>query len=172
MLRICDVLRKDHSKINKEVMKIIPVLTIGITVLAFSFNAALAGSGSSTPLTSSSKQETQPKGTISVISATYGANCTKKSVKGNVTDHLKITCNGQSLCEYKVDVGKIGDPFYGCAKTYVAEYSCGGKTLKAELAAEASYQTEPLILTCGTASKSTTKTSTKAVKPATTGDKQ
>src|SRR5688572_9763231 len=88
-------------------------------------------SDASTPASASAVKDAIAKGAIKVICATYGSNCSKKSVKGNVTDHLKSTCDGKKTCEYKVEVNKIGDPFYGCPKTYVAEYSCSGKKLQA-----------------------------------------
>lgn len=136
-------------------MNKISMLTIVFATASFFAGAALATSESSTAL-KSSKKLTAPKGTINVLSATYGENCTKKSVKGNATNHIKFTCNGKTTCDYKVEVNNIGDPFFGCPKTYVVEYSCGDKTIKADLPAEASYQPNPLKLSC----EKTTNTST------------
>jgi hypothetical protein len=83
----------------------------------------------------------QAKGadTITVVSGTYGGNC--KAPAGNKTSFLAKACNGKTECSYKIDVSTIGDPAYGCAKTYVAEWRCGSSTAihSASAPAEAGY---------------------------------
>ena len=76
---------------------------------------------------------------ITVVSGTYGGNC--KAPAGNKTSFLAKACNGQTVCSYKVDVTVLGDPAYGCAKTYVAEWRCGSSTAihTASAPAEAGY---------------------------------
>lgn len=59
---------------------------------------------------------------IDVISASYGQNC--GASYGNVTAHLASACEGKAVCEYVVDVNVLGDPAYGCAKNYIAEWRC------------------------------------------------
>lgn len=77
-------------------------------------------------------------GAISVVSGTYGGNCGQAT--GNKTDALARTCNGRASCDYRVDHTVIGDPAPGCAKTYVAVWSCGGQTTqRVTLSAEAGF---------------------------------
>jgi hypothetical protein len=63
-----------------------------------------------------------PPPAIRVVQATYGANC--GIGRGNVTGHLAGACNGRLDCAYSVYWQVIGDPAFGCAKTYEAEYTC------------------------------------------------
>ena len=72
-------------------------------------------------------------GRITVVSATYGGNCSQKTCKwggksmanavasGNVTGHTAAACNGRKHCVYEVDyfdpdtfasIGVIADPVY------------------------------------------------------------
>ena len=60
---------------------------------------------------------------IHVVAGSYGQNC--RAAYGNVTPHLQQSCEGQSVCAYRVDYKVIGDPAYGCQKDYVAEWRCG-----------------------------------------------
>jgi hypothetical protein len=60
---------------------------------------------------------------IHVVAGSYGQNC--RAARGNVTPHLQQSCDGQSVCAYRVDYKVIGDPAYGCQKDYVAEWTCG-----------------------------------------------
>ena len=65
----------------------------------------------------------QRRHAIHVVAGSYGENC--RAPHGNTTAHLQQACEGQSSCAYRVDYKVIGDPAYGCAKSYVAEWSCG-----------------------------------------------
>jgi hypothetical protein len=78
------------------------------------------------------------KGNMRIVSATYGLNC--GAPRGNVTTQLADFCNDTAICEYTIDVNKIGDPRRGCPKDYQAEYRCGGFVLSrsASVPAEAS----------------------------------
>jgi hypothetical protein len=74
-------------------------------------------------------QAPQRQGSIQVVAGTYGGNCPRekfgdKIARGNVTAALAAACNGKDVCDYRVDYTKIGDPAYGCRKTYVAEWRC------------------------------------------------
>ncbi len=62
-------------------------------------------------------------GKIKVVAGTYGQNCGVS--KGNKTEHLASECNGKTKCEYVVNTFVIGDPYFGCAKNYIAEWNCG-----------------------------------------------
>ncbi|HEX8822385.1 MAG TPA: hypothetical protein VF794_20835, partial [Archangium sp.] len=60
--------------------------------------------------------------TITVTAGTYGGNC--GTSRGNVTSALRTACTGKALCDYVVDYRVLGDPAPGCAKDYVAEWTC------------------------------------------------
>ena len=85
---------------------------------------------------------------IKIISATYGGNC--GIATGNATGHISRQCNGKSRCEYTVDHKVIGDPAYGCAKTYVVRYRCGtsSKVRIKSLTPEAGWGDKSVVLTC------------------------
>jgi len=38
---------------------------------------------------------------------------------------LRGACNNEKSCSYQINTSNIGDPSFGCAKTYIAEYKCG-----------------------------------------------
>ena len=80
-----------------------------------------------------------PPGSIQVVAATYGGNCGQP--RGNVSGYLAAACDGLRHCGYKVDYRVIGDPAYGCSKTYVAEWTCPGspQILRVQALAEAGY---------------------------------
>jgi hypothetical protein len=141
-------------------MKKRSILMSALFLMFFSAGDALATSTYTTAGTSANTSKSiSSKGTIAVASATYGANCTKKSVKGNATNHLKVACDGKTKCEYIVATSNIGDPFPGCKKDYAIEYSCGGKALKVSLPAEAAAQ-PPVVLNCEGTSKSSKSSAT------------
>jgi hypothetical protein len=84
---------------------------------------------------------------ILVVSGTYGVNC--GAPHGNVTQHLADACNGRKRCEYIVDYEVIGDPVWGCGKTYVAEWKCSenGQVFRTKLSPEAGYR-KTAVLFC------------------------
>lgn len=89
---------------------------------------------------------------IQVLAGTYGGNCPAQEFstgRGNVTPKLSEACDGKTTCSYTVDYNVLGDPSVGCAKTYVAEWTCGdsGRVRRAEAAAEAGYGST-VELTC------------------------
>lgn len=86
--------------------------------------------------------------TIQIISATYGKNC--GAAKGNATSHIGSHCNGKLECNYTVDHKIIGDPSFGCAKTYVVQYRCNNNpnVLKESLSAEAGWGNKAVKLRC------------------------
>jgi uncharacterized repeat protein (TIGR01451 family) len=61
---------------------------------------------------------------IQVQSATYGGNC--GAPQGNATWSVAPSCNGLASCDYTVDYHVLGDPAPGCAKDFVAQWTCGG----------------------------------------------
>ncbi|MBI5017158.1 MAG: hypothetical protein HZB55_16945 [Deltaproteobacteria bacterium] len=86
-------------------------------------------------------------GRITVLAGTYGGNCGVP--RGNVTAHLAGKCNGRARCEYLIDYQVIGDPAFGCAKNYVAEWTCPGDrdARKVSAAPEAGYR-KAVSLSC------------------------
>lgn len=87
-----------------------------------------------------------PAGGIQVVGATYGRNCGAPS--GNQTANLGTACNGRARCPYRVDYRAIGDPAYGCAKDYVADWTCGDARVRRTTAApEAGFGSE-IVLQC------------------------
>ena len=85
---------------------------------------------------------------IRIESATYGGNC--GATWGNVTHHIARQCNGKSKCRYTVDHKVIGDPAYGCAKTYTVRYRCGNnpQVFEKALTAEAGWGDKAVLLEC------------------------
>jgi hypothetical protein len=59
---------------------------------------------------------------IEIIDGTYGANC--GAMTGLNTAHIQATCEGKLTCEYRVDIGLLGDSAPGCMKNYVVNYRC------------------------------------------------
>ncbi len=78
-------------------------------------------------------------GKITVVAGTYGGNCNQQ--RGNKTEFLAKVCDGQSTCDYKVEVSVIGDPVVGCRKDYVADWRCGTSNVirRATAAPEAGF---------------------------------
>ena len=76
---------------------------------------------------------------IHIVAGTYGQNC--RAAYGNKTPHLQQSCEGHTRCVYRVDYKVIGDPAYGCAKDYIAEWRCGDEpgVRRAVAAPEAGY---------------------------------
>jgi len=59
---------------------------------------------------------------IVAVTGTYGGNCRRPV--GNDTLALSQTCRGRDHCSYRIDTHRIGDPAFGCAKDYVARWTC------------------------------------------------
>lgn len=72
---------------------------------------------------------------IEIISAIYGSNCGLTA-----SNDLRIVnlCSGDLTCEYRVDVGYLGDTAPGCNKAYTVTYRCepGGPVFTARQSAE------------------------------------
>jgi len=85
---------------------------------------------------------------IQIISATYGGNC--GAAIGNATSHISSHCNGKLECNYTVDYRVIGDPSYGCEKTYLVQYRCNDNpnALDKSLSAEAGWGDKTVKLRC------------------------
>jgi hypothetical protein len=86
------------------------------------------------------------RGNLRIVSATYGLNC--GAPRGNVTTQLADFCNDTAICEYTIDVSKLGDPSRGCAKDYQAEYQCGGFMLSKSASVSAEANGKVVRLQC------------------------
>ena len=72
---------------------------------------------------------------IQVVEATYGMNCKDYNVKppnqnkvalGNATAAVTRACEKKSReCKFKIEVGELGDPAYGCDKGFSVGWRCG-----------------------------------------------
>jgi hypothetical protein len=90
-------------------------------------------------------------GSLSIVNASYGANCNPK-LQGNEDNNLTIACSTtapQGYCNYFVNVNVIGDPAPNCAKDYLAFYSCNENIRYTHIPAEANGST--LVLNCSAA---------------------
>jgi hypothetical protein len=89
-----------------------------------------------------------PRPEIAIVQATYGGGACGAPA-GNVTPALARTCDGKADCTYKVDPSVLGDPKFGCAKTFEVIWRCPGeeKVRRVELPGEAAFG-GPAELTC------------------------
>lgn len=87
------------------------------------------------------------KSTIKAVIGTYGNNCGAKP--GNATAQVARACDGQTLCEYKIDPAALEDPAPDCAKNFTVEWKCGtGATVYAVSMPADAVRGEPLRLAC------------------------
>lgn len=97
-------------------------------------------------------------GTVSVVTASYGANC-RPALRGKLTSVIAAACTGNASCTYTVCVCGtascagvcLPDPAPGCAKAFNATYRCSGDAAGtplrvAYIPAEANLATA--LLTC------------------------
>lgn len=75
--------------------------------------------------------------TITVLTASYGANVNATLAANNATDDIKQTCDGKIRCNYVIDFNIIGDPFPGVKKAYEVRYTCGSGTKRSSVPPEA-----------------------------------
>jgi hypothetical protein len=83
---------------------------------------------------------------ISVLAAFYGQSC--GAAHANVTAQVKAKCDNQTNCQYRVDVGSLGDPAPNCPKNFVVLFGCTGQppARLVQLPAEATGRTA--VLSC------------------------
>lgn len=60
---------------------------------------------------------------IKVVAGTYGRHCGAKP--GNATVQVARACDGQAVCQYKIDTATLEDVAPACAKDFTAEWKCG-----------------------------------------------
>jgi hypothetical protein len=72
----------------------------------------------------------QRRNGVNVIEATYGGitvpifNDCPDIAPGNVTAPVHAACQGQKTCVFQVDQNVIGDPAFGCWKSFEVTYQC------------------------------------------------
>ena len=83
---------------------------------------------------------------ITVLTALYGQSC--GAAHANVTAQVKLRCDRQASCQYRVEVGTLGDPAPNCPKNFVVLFGCPGQTpvRLVQLPGEASGRTA--VLSC------------------------
>lgn len=84
--------------------------------------ASPVGTGPADKVVDGEKANTA-KSAIKMVTGTYGRNCGAKS--GNTTNQVARVCDGQPVCDYKVDPSVLEDPAPNCAKEFTAEWKCG-----------------------------------------------
>jgi hypothetical protein len=63
---------------------------------------------------------------VNVLTAWYGQSC--GTAHGNVTSHVKASCDGKQACNYAVNLQVVGDSAPGCRKNFIVLYACSGRT--------------------------------------------
>jgi hypothetical protein len=63
---------------------------------------------------------------VNVLTAWYGQSC--GTAHGNVTSHVKASCDGKQTCNYAVNLQVVGDSAPGCRKNFIVLYACSGQT--------------------------------------------
>jgi hypothetical protein len=63
---------------------------------------------------------------VNVLTAWYGQSC--GTAHGNVTSHVKASCDGKQACNYAVNLLVVGDSAPGCRKNFIVLYACSGQT--------------------------------------------
>jgi hypothetical protein len=85
-------------------------------------------------------------GSVSVMEATYGANCGAKP--GNLTAYVVKTCGQTPRCSLPIDVSKMGDPAPGCVKNFSVKYSCRKNSSVRDASASPEASGKTLDLNC------------------------
>jgi len=86
---------------------------------------AMATPGGALPAdkTGANEKTENAKSAIRVVTGTYGRNCGAKP--GNATTQVARACDGQAVCQYKIDTATLEDAAPACAKDFTAEWKCG-----------------------------------------------
>ena len=74
---------------------------------------------------------------MSGVSGTYGGNC--GAGDGNATRAVDTFCEGRSGCTFQIKAEELGDPAPGCARDFVAVWTCGGESRRATVPPEAGF---------------------------------
>lgn len=110
---------------------------------------AMATPGGAIPAdkTGANEKTENAKSTIKVVTGTYGRNCGAKP--GNATTQVARACDGQAVCQYKIDTATLEDATPNCARDFAAEWKCGtAATVYAVTMPAGAMQGEQLRLSC------------------------
>lgn len=108
--------------------------------------ASPGGAGSADKAVASGKAE-NVRSAIKVVAGTYGRNCGVKP--GNATTQMARACDGQAVCQYKIDTATLEDATPACAKDFTAEWKCGtAANVYAVTMPPGAMPGEPLRLAC------------------------
>ncbi|MBI3571347.1 MAG: hypothetical protein HY082_09620 [Gammaproteobacteria bacterium] len=108
--------------------------------------ASQGGAGSADKAAAGDKAE-NVRSAIKVVAGTYGRHCGAKP--GNATAQVARACDGQTVCQYKIDVATLEDTAPACAKDFTAEWKCGtAATVYAVTIPAGAMQGEHLRLAC------------------------
>ena len=102
----------------------------------------------------------RPPSDISILRATYGANCHSlwstlwardDASSGNETDYVQNACSAGRSCSFQVDAARMTDPAPGCQKDFSVTYKCpaDGRTTTIAIPKEANGR--KLTLDCNDA---------------------
>jgi len=93
-------------------------LVLGIIVLSFASSS------------SAQRDNGHRRNGVNVLEATFGGttvpiyNDCPVIAPGNVTSPVYAACQGKKSCDYTVDTSVIGDPAFGCWKSFEVTYQC------------------------------------------------
>ena len=110
---------------------------------------AMATPGGALPAdkTGANEKTENAQSAIRVVTGTYGRNCGAKP--GNATTQVARACDGQAVCQYKIDTATLEDAAPNCAKDFTAEWKCGAAaTVYAVIMPVGAMQGEQLRLSC------------------------
>ncbi len=108
--------------------------------------ASQGGAGSADKTAASDKTE-NVRSAIKVVAGTYGRHCGAKP--GNATTQVARACDGQAVCQYKIDTATLEDATPACAKDFTVEWKCGtAATVYAVTMPAGAMQGEHLRLAC------------------------
>jgi hypothetical protein len=108
--------------------------------------ASQGGAGSASKAAAGDKAE-NVRSAIKVVAGTYGRNCGAKP--GNATTQVARACDGQAVCQYKIDTATLEDAAPNCAKDFTVEWKCGtAATVYAVTMPAGAMPVEQLRLAC------------------------
>ena len=99
--------------------------TFAITALALGMFVSLFAT-----MSWADRDNGQRRNGVNVIEATFGGttvpifNACPVIAPGNVTAAVHAACQGLKTCEFTVDLDILGDPAFGCWKSFEVIYQC------------------------------------------------
>jgi hypothetical protein len=84
--------------------------------------------------------------TITVVSATYGANC--GATRGNATDDLVSQCDGRDTCQYTANRERIGYVARSCPSDLQVDWRCTDTEFHTAMLSPEADIGSTLVLSC------------------------